>query len=49
MQQIVSSLENGTITISNKFDINASANSTDATPYFNSVGAQHTISFTNFK
>lgn len=49
MQQIVSSLENGTISISDKFDINASIGSSDATPYFNSVGSEYIISFVNLQ
>jgi len=49
MQQIVSNLENGTIDISDKFDINAQVNSVDATPYFNSIGSEYTISFVNLQ
>ena len=49
MQQIVSNLENGTIDISDKFDIDASINSIDATPYFNSIGSEYTISFVNLQ
>ena len=49
MQQIVSSLENGTISISDKFDINAAVGSADATPYFNSIGSEYIISFVNLQ
>ena len=49
MQQIVSSLENGTLSISDKFDINAAVDSIDATPYFNSIGSEYTISFVNLQ
>lgn len=49
MQQIVSSLENGTINLSDKFDIDAQINSVDATPYFNSIGSEYTISFVNLQ
>jgi hypothetical protein len=48
-QQIVSNLENGTLLISDKFDINASANAVDATPYFNTVGSEYIISFVNLQ
>jgi len=48
MQQIVSSLENGTLSISDKFDINASVGSVDA-PYFNSIGSEYIISFVNLQ
>ena len=47
-QQIVSNLENGTLLISDKFDINASVNAVDATPYFNTVESEYIISFVNF-
>ncbi len=49
MQEIVSSLENGTISISDKFDINSSVGSPDATPYFNSIGSEYIISFVNLQ
>jgi len=49
MQQIVSSLENGTVNLSDKFDINVGAYSVDATPYFNSIGSEYTISFLNLQ
>lgn len=49
MQQIVSSLENGTISLSDKFDIDAQSGSVDATPYFNSIGSEYTISFVNLQ
>jgi len=48
-QQIVSNLENGTLLISDKFDINASVNAIDATPYFNTVGSEYIISFVNLQ
>lgn len=49
MQQIVSSLENGTISLSDKFDIDAQIGAVDATPYFNSIGSEYTISFLNLQ
>lgn len=49
MQQIVSSIENGTLNISDKFDINAAVGSIDATPYFNSIGSEYVISFVNLQ
>lgn len=49
MQQIVSSLESGTLSISDKFDINATIDSIDATPYFNSIGSEYTLSFVNLQ
>ena len=48
-QQIVSNLENGTLLISDKFDINASVNAVDATPYFNTVESEYIISFVNLQ
>lgn len=48
-QQIVSNLENGSLLISDKFDINATINDVDATPYFNSIGSEYTISFVNLQ
>jgi hypothetical protein len=48
-QKIISNLENGTLLISDKFDINASANAVDATPYFNTVGSEYIISFVNLQ
>jgi hypothetical protein len=48
-QQIFSDLENGNLLISDKFDINASLNSVDATPYFNTVGSEYIISFVNLQ
>jgi hypothetical protein len=49
MQQIVSSLENGTISLSDKFDLDAQVGAVDATPYFNSIGSEYTISFINLQ
>ena len=49
MQQIVSSLENGTISLSDKFDLDAQIGAVDATPYFNSIGSEYTISFINLQ
>lgn len=49
MQQIVSSLENGTISLSDKFDLDAQIGAVDATPYFNSIGSEYTISFLNLQ
>lgn len=49
MQQIVSNLESGTLSISDKFDINSSIGSPDATPYLNSVGSEYIISFVNLQ
>ena len=48
-QQIISNLENGTLLISDKFDINAAVNAIDATPYFNSIGSEYIISFVNLQ
>jgi hypothetical protein len=48
-QQIISNLENGTLLISDKFDINAAVNAVDATPYFNSIGSEYIISFVNLQ
>lgn len=47
MQIIVSDTENGVITISDQFDINAATSSSTATPHFTSVGAEYTLSFIN--
>jgi hypothetical protein len=49
MQQIVSNLQTGIITISDKFDVNAATYSVDATPYFNSIGSEYGVSFINLK
>ena len=49
MQQVVSNLQNGTINISDKFDINAATYSIDATPYFNTIGSEYSISFVNLQ
>lgn len=49
MQQVVSDLQNGTINISQKFDIYAATSSVDATPNFTSVGSEYIISFVNLQ
>jgi hypothetical protein len=49
MQEIVSNLQNGTINISDKFDINSEPSSVDATPYFNTIGSEYSISFVNLQ
>ena len=49
MQEVVSNLQNGTINISDKFDINADLSSIDATPYFNTIGSEYAISFVNLQ
>jgi hypothetical protein len=48
-QQIVSNLENGSLLISDKFDINALITDVDATPYFNTIGSEYIISFLDLK
>jgi hypothetical protein len=48
MQQIYD-LQNGTIIISDKFDINAPTYSVDFTPYFNNIGSEYILSFTNLQ
>lgn len=40
---------NGTFTISDKFNISATASDPDATPYLNSIGEEYVISFTNLQ
>lgn len=45
MQEIVSDLQNGTLSISQKFDINAATSSVDATPNFPIKGNEYIISF----
>ena len=49
MQQVVSDLQNGTINISQKYDIYAATASVDATPNFSSVGSEYIISFVNLQ
>ena len=49
MQQVVSDLQNGTINISQKFDIYAATASVDATPNFTSVGSEYIIQFVNLQ
>jgi quercetin dioxygenase-like cupin family protein len=48
MQQIFNT-QDGTLLISDKFDINAPTYSVDFTPYFNNVGSEYTLSFTNLQ
>ena len=47
MYDVVTNLNDGTITISDKFDINAATGSSDFTPYFYEPGDEYVISFTN--
>jgi hypothetical protein len=47
--QISKNIENGTIVISDTFDILAPIGSSDATPYLNSIGDEYIISFTNLQ
>ena len=49
MQEVVSNLQNGTINISDKFDINAATYSINATPYFDMIGSEYVISFVNLQ
>ena len=49
MQQIVSSLQDGIISIYDRFDVNAATSSVDATPYLTSIGSEYTISFVNLQ
>ncbi len=49
MQQIVPNLQDGIITIYDKFDVNASSFSVDETPYFTSIGSEYIISFVNLQ
>jgi hypothetical protein len=49
MQQVVSDLQNGTVNISQKFDIYAATASVDATPNFSSIGSEYIISFVNLQ
>lgn len=49
MQQIVSNLQTGIINISDQFDVNAATYSVEATPYFNSIGSEYSLSFINLK
>jgi len=49
MQQIVPNLQDGIITIYDKFDVNASSSSVDETPYFTSIGSEYIISFVNLQ
>lgn len=49
MYDLVTNLNDGTITISDKFDINAATGSSDFTPYFYEPGDEYVISFTNLQ
>lgn len=49
MYQIDSNLDSGTLKISDKFNISSSTYSVDATPYFNSIGSEYILSFTNLR
>lgn len=49
MQEIISNLQNGTIQISDQFDVNSGTYSIDSTPYFNMIGSEYIISFTNLQ
>ncbi len=49
MQQIVPNLQDGIISIYDKFDVNASSSSVDETPYFTSIGSEYIISFVNLQ
>ncbi len=49
MQQIVPNLQDGIISIYDKFDVNASSSSVDETPYFSSIGSEYIISFVNLQ
>jgi hypothetical protein len=49
MQQIISDNLNGTLTISDQFNINATASSVDATPYFTSINSEYILSFLNLQ
>ncbi len=49
MQQIVSNLQTGIINISDQFDVNAATYSVEATPYFNSIGSEYSLSFINLQ
>jgi hypothetical protein len=49
MQQIITDFQNGTIVISDQFNVDASTYSIDATPYFPTVGDEYIISFVNLE
>lgn len=49
MQSIISDTLNGTIIISDKFDVNAATASIDSTPYFTSIDSEYTLSFINLQ
>lgn len=49
MKEIISNLENGTINISDEFDINVEENEMYATPYFHEIGSEYIISFINLE
>ena len=47
MNSIIYDTNNGTVKISDKFDINAATSSNDHTPYFNSIGEEYVLNFIN--
>lgn len=47
MYDIIYSTTDGTIKISDKFDINAGTSSTNSTPYLNAIGDEYVMSFIN--
>jgi hypothetical protein len=49
MYDVVTNLNDGTITISDVFDINAATGSVGATPYFYQPEDEYVISFTNLQ
>jgi hypothetical protein len=49
MSQIISDLNNGTITISSKFDFNADINDVNGTPIFQQPGDEYVLSFPDLK
>lgn len=49
MQRIISNIYNGTIEISDQFNVNSLTFSYDTTPYFSSIGSEYTISFVNLQ
>ncbi len=49
MKEIISNLENGTINISDEFDINVEENEMYVSPYFHEIGSEYIISFINLE
>lgn len=49
MYDIISNLDNGKITISDKFDILAQQGNSDATPYLNNVDDEYIVNISNIK